>query len=33
VNIVTNFIMEVTAMSCRACWQLMWLDATLAAGR
>jgi hypothetical protein len=31
VNIVTIFIMEVTATWHRACWQLMWLGATLAA--
>jgi hypothetical protein len=30
VNIVTNFVMEVTATWRRACWQLSWLGAMLA---
>jgi hypothetical protein len=30
-NIVTNFVMEVTATWHRACWQLTWLEAMLAA--
>jgi hypothetical protein len=30
VNIVTNFVMKVTTIWRRACWQLMWLSAMLA---